>query len=78
MIRINLLGQAKQKGKRSGGAAAAVAIEAGPGGAPTLKIVAVLLVAALLNGGYWFWLNKQKESIAAKMADAVQKNQQLS
>jgi type IV pilus assembly protein PilN len=79
MIRINLLGQAKQKGKRSGGGGASpVVMESGPGGSPLTKIVAVLLMAALLNAGYWFWLDRQKQSIAVKMAEAVRQNQQLS
>ena len=79
MIRINLLGQAKQKNKRGGGSAsAAVVMDAGPGGSPKLKIVAVVLVAGLLNAGYWYWLDHQKQAIAAKMAVAVQQNQQLS
>jgi len=80
MIRINLLGQAKQKNKRGGGAAASspVVMESGPGGAPTTKILVVLLVAGLINAGYWYRLDKQRREIATKMERAVQENQKLS
>jgi type IV pilus assembly protein PilN len=77
MIRINLLGIAKQKGKRGGAGSPAVAVESGPGGSPNLKILIVLVAAALVNAGYWYGLDKQKRSIAAKMQVAEAKNREL-
>jgi Tfp pilus assembly protein PilN len=77
MIRINLLGVAKQKGKRGGASAALPAIEAGPGGSPKLKILVLVVVAGVLNAGYWYYLDKQKQDIAAKMAVAIKKNSEL-
>jgi len=78
MIRINLLGIAKQKGKRGGGGSSPdVPLPAGPGGSPMVKILVILLVAAIINGGYWWTLDKQKRDIAAKMAIAEAKNREL-
>ena len=79
MIRINLLGIAKQKGKRGsgGGSSPDVAMPAGPGGSPAIKILVVLLVAGIINAGYWWTLDKQKREIAAKMAIAEAKNREL-
>ncbi len=78
MIRINLLGIAKQKGKRAGGAASPMpVIEAGPGGSASLKILAVVVIAGLLNAGYWYRLDKQQRDIAAKMRVAEAKNREL-
>jgi Tfp pilus assembly protein PilN len=79
MIRINLLGIAKQKGKRGsgGGSSPDVAMPAGPGGSPAIKILVVLLVAGIINAGYWWTLDKQKRDIAAKMAIAEAKNREL-
>jgi len=79
MIRINLLGIAKQKGKRGGAGASSpeTAMAAGPGGSPSIKILVILVVAALLNAGYWYQLDKQKRDIAANMAVAEAKNREL-
>ena len=79
MIRINLLGIAKQKGKRGsgGGSSPDVAMPAGPGGSPMVKILVVLLVVGIINAGYWWTLDKQKREIAAKMAIAEAKNREL-
>ena len=79
MIRINLLGIAKQKGKRGsgGGSSPDVALPAGPGGSPMVKILVILLVAGVINAGYWYTLDKQKRDIAAKMAIAEAKNREL-
>ncbi len=78
MIRINLLGIAKQKGKRAGGAASPMPVmESGPGGSATLKILAVVVVAGLLNAGYWYRLDKQKRDIDTKMQAALKKNREL-
>lgn len=76
MIKINLLGAAKPKNKRSGGGSGPV-METGSSGAPMLKIVAVLVVAGTLNFGYWYNLNRQKQSIDAQMAKAEIANRQL-
>jgi len=75
MIRINLLEAPKAKNKRS--AVAMPTIEVGSLGSPLIKVVAVLGLAAVLNGGYWFRLDAQKRSIDAKMVVAEQKNREL-
>src|SRR5438445_12222194 len=75
MIRINLLGTPKAKGKRS--TTAMPMLEAGDAGSPKLKILVVLAVTAALNLGYWFQLDKQKQSIAKQMSVAEQKNRDL-
>jgi type IV pilus assembly protein PilN len=76
MIRINLLGQSRPKNKRAAASAAAV-MEMGEVGSPKLKIVLVVLLAGTLNAGYWYRLDKQKQSIASKMQVAEQKNREL-
>ena len=78
MIRINLLGaQSKGKNKRSGAASAAAVMEVGDVGSPKMKVLVVLLLAALVNAGYWYQLDKQHRDIAAKMEVAVRKNAEL-
>lgn len=76
MIRINLLGQQKGKNKRSAASAAAV-MEVGDVGSPKLKILVVLVLAALVNVGYWYQLDKQHRVIAASMDVAMRKNAEL-
>jgi Tfp pilus assembly protein PilN len=80
MIRINLLENSKGKSKRAGGSSgpAMPSMEFGDMGSPKLKVLVVLLVAGLLNFGYWYRLDKQSKSIAAQMAAAEQKNRELS
>jgi type IV pilus assembly protein PilN len=75
MIRINLLEAPKAKNKRS--AVALPSFEVGSLGSPLIKVVVVLGLAALLNGGYWYRLDVQKRSIQANMAVAEQKNREL-
>ncbi|SRR5579884_1520473 len=77
MIRINLLGAPKPKNKRS--AVPAVTFEMGMGepGSPKLKIVIVVLLAASLNGLYWYRIDRQTQTIAKKMQQAEQKNREL-
>ena len=58
MIRINLLGQQKGKQKRSAASAAAV-MEVGDVGSPKLKVLVVLVLAGVVNAGYWYQLDKQ-------------------
>jgi type IV pilus assembly protein PilN len=77
MIRINLLGTQKGKGKRSSGSSAAV-MEVGDVGSPKMKLLLVLVIAAVVNFGYWYRLDQQKQSIAKNMAVAEQKNRELS
>jgi type IV pilus assembly protein PilN len=77
MIRINLLGTPKPKGKR-GSVAVVSEISVGGGVSPVFKAAAILVVAALLNAGYWYRLDRQKQKIADQMADAMRKNQELS
>src|SRR5882672_5983679 len=76
MIRINLLGIAKGKGKR--GSPTAVAAPMGEGGSVLVKALAAMIAIAILNGGYWFVLDKQKRDIATQMAVAERKNRELS
>jgi Tfp pilus assembly protein PilN len=78
MIRINLLGaQSKGKNKRSGAASSAAVMEVGDVGSPKLKVLVVLILAALVNVGYWYQLDKQHRDIAAKMEVAMRKNAEL-
>src|SRR6266849_9573686 len=76
MIRINLLGVAKAKRKR--GSPAAVSAPMGEGGSILVKALAAMIVIAVVNGGYWFVLDKQKRDIATQMAVAERKNRELS
>ena len=77
MIRINLLGAQKGKNKRSGAASSAAVMEVGDVGSPTLKILVAVILAALVNVGYWYQLDKQHRDIAAKMEVAQRKNAEL-
>ena len=76
MIRINLLGAQKGKNKRSTASAAAV-MEVGDVGSPKVKVLVVLVLAALVNVGYWYQLDKEHRDIAAKMEVAMRKNAEL-
>jgi Tfp pilus assembly protein PilN len=76
MIRINLLGAQKGKNKRSTASAAAV-MEVGDVGSPKVKVLVVLVLAALVNVGYWYQLDKEHRDIAAKMEVAIRKNAEL-
>jgi Tfp pilus assembly protein PilN len=76
MIRINLLGAQKGKNKRSAASAAAV-MEVGDVGSPKLKVLVVLVLAGLVNAGYWYQLDKQHREIAANMEVAMRKNAEL-
>ena len=79
MIRINLLEKSKGKNKRAGGGAPAMpTMEMGDLGSPKLKVLVVLLVAGLLNFGYWYRLDRQTKSIASQMHAAEQKKRELS
>jgi len=76
MIRINLLGQPRPKNKRAAASAAAV-MEMGEVGSPKLKIIVVAVLVGVLNVGYWYRLDKEKQSIAAKMQVAQRRNAEL-
>jgi Tfp pilus assembly protein PilN len=53
-------------------------MEMGDMGSPKLKVLVVLLVAGLLNFGYWYRLDRQGKTIATQMQAAEQKNRELS
>ena len=53
-------------------------MEMGDMGSPKLKVLVVLLVAGLLNFGYWYRLDRQGKAIASQMQAAEQKNRELS
>jgi type IV pilus assembly protein PilN len=76
MIRINLLGVPKAKGKR--GSPAASAAPMGDGSPVLVKALAAMIAIALINGAYWFMLDKQKRDIATQMTVAERKNRELS
>src|SRR5438128_452993 len=76
MIRINLLGQSKSKNKRGAPTSTAV-MEVGDPGSPKMKVLVVLVLAGLLNVGYWYRLDVVKRDIAVKMQVAEQKNREL-
>lgn len=76
MIRINLLGAPKPKSKR--GSPAVVEMNIGGGVSPAIKVASVLFIAAVLNAGYWYHLDSQKQKIAKQMEIALRKNQELS
>jgi len=78
MIRINLLETSKGKGKRGGSGPTMPAMEMGDMGSPKLKVLVVLLLAGVMNFGYWYRLDQQSKSIAKQMAAAEQKNRELS
>jgi Tfp pilus assembly protein PilN len=80
MIRINLLESSKQKNKRAGGSSAPAmpTMEMGDMGSPKLKVLVVVLVAGLVNFGYWYRLDHQGKMIATQMQAALQTNRELS
>jgi Tfp pilus assembly protein PilN len=80
MIRINLLESAKGKNRRAGGSSSPVmpSMEMGDMGSPKVKVLVVLLLAGVLNFGYWYRLDKQAQTIAKQMQAAEQKNRELS
>jgi Tfp pilus assembly protein PilN len=76
MIRINLLGSPKPKGKK-GPAFNMPSFEVGNLGGPLVQVAAVLLIAGALNAGYWYQLDREKKSIAVRALVAEQKNREL-
>jgi type IV pilus assembly protein PilN len=76
MIRINLLGGAKPKGKK-GPAISMPSFEFGNLGGPMVQVAGVLLIAVVVNAGYWYHLDREKKTIEVKMRVAEQKNREL-
>jgi Tfp pilus assembly protein PilN len=78
MIKINLLESSKGKGKRVSSAGPSMpSIEMGDKGSPKLKVLVVVVLAGLINLGYWYRLDHQQQAIAAQMKVAEQKNHEL-
>jgi len=79
MIKINLLESSKGKNKRGGSSGPTMpTMEMGDMGSPKLKVLVVLLLAGLLNFGYWYRLDRQGKTIATQTQSAEQKNRELS
>ena len=76
MIRINLLGSPKPKGKKSA-AVSMPSFELGNLGGPIVQVAAVLLIAGAVNAGYWYQLDREKKSIEVQTRVAEQKNREL-
>jgi Tfp pilus assembly protein PilN len=76
MIRINLLGSPKPKGKK-GPAFNMPSFEVGNLGGPLVQVAAVLVIAGALNFGYWYQLDREKKSIETRALVAEQKNREL-
>ena len=76
MIRINLLGSPRPKGKK-GPAISMPSFDLGNLGGPVVQVTAVLLIAGALNFGYWYQLDREKKAIEVKTRVAEQKNREL-
>jgi Tfp pilus assembly protein PilN len=76
MIRINLLGSPKPKGKKNVGVSMP-SMDFGNLGGPLIQVTAVLLIAGALNAGYWYQLDREKKSIEVQTRLAEQKNREL-
>jgi len=78
MIKINLLENSKGKNKRGGGGGPSMpTMEMGDMASPKLKILAVMVVAGLINLGYWRHLDQQFKAIETHIKVAEQKNREL-
>jgi len=77
MIRINLLGSPKPKGKKNS-AVSMPSFELGNWAGPLAQVAVVLLIAGALNFGYWYQLDREKKSIEVQTRIAEQKNRTLS
>jgi len=78
MIRINLLGSPKAKGKKSSGPSLSMpSFEFGNLGGPVVQVAAVLMIAGAINYGYWYQLDREKKSIDVQSSLAEQKNREL-
>jgi type IV pilus assembly protein PilN len=76
MIRINLLGSAKAKGKKSA-AMTMPSFDFGNLGGPLVQVTAVLLIAGGCNYAYWYQLDRDSKAIAIQTRVAEQKNREL-
>ena len=76
MIRINLLGAPKPKGKK-GPAISMPSFEVGNLGGPLLQVLVVLLIAGAVNAGYWYKLDREKKTLEVQTRQAEQKNREL-
>src|SRR5579862_7062969 len=79
MIRINLLGSPKPKGKRAAVANlnAAAVLEVGEPGSPNIKIAIIVVIIAAINGWTWYHIDRQAKTIAKNMTVAEQRNREL-
>lgn len=77
MIRINLSGAARPKGKRAAAAAAPEFGGGGEGPSPVLFLVIGLVLTVLINGGAWYVLDGQARAIDKKMEAANKEYQAL-
>jgi Tfp pilus assembly protein PilN len=77
MIKINLLETSKGKKRSGGGGPSMPTMEMGDMGSPKLKVLVIVILAGLLNLGYWYRLDHQGKAIAARMQVAEQKNREL-
>ena len=75
MIRINLLGGAKPKSKKS--ASFSMPSFDFNVGSPMMLVAATVVIVALVNGGYWYKLDREKKSTAEQMQRAEAKNREL-
>ena len=76
MIRINLLGSPKPKGKK-GPAFTMPSFDLGNLGGPILQVAVVVLIAGAVNAAYWYQLDREKKSIDVQARAAEQKNRTL-
>jgi len=77
MIRINLLSAPKPKGKNKSAAVSMPSVDLSNVGSPLIQVAAVVIIAGLLNAGYWYKLDREKKSLEAQTRVAEQKNREL-
>jgi type IV pilus assembly protein PilN len=75
MIRINLLGVQKSKGKRAPSLTSMLPVQ---GVSVVAKLLLVFVLAAAFNFGYWRHLNSEKARLADQITQAERKNRELS
>jgi Tfp pilus assembly protein PilN len=75
MIRINLLGAPKPK-NRKGPAFSMPSFDFNVG-SPMMLAAAMVVIVALVNGGYWYKLDREKKATAEQMQRAEAKNREL-
>jgi Tfp pilus assembly protein PilN len=77
MIKINLLENSKGKKRGSAGGPSMPSMEMGDMGSPKLKVLVIVVIAGLINLGYWYRLDHQSKAIATQMSAAEQHNREL-